>query len=106
MSKIKRVAVVGGSNLKVTDKWVSQVAQHLTEHKAGEVITTGNGGGSLIAEKAAASLGIPNVLLYPASMVDRADVLFTLPGGSTTRSMVRMFIEKGKPVVTLVGETG
>ena len=103
MKKIKRVAVVGGANLKVTDKWIQQLAQHLTEHKANEVIITGNGGGSVIAEKAAASLDIPNVLMYPASMSDKADILLTMPGGSNTRSVARMFMDKGKPVVAIVG---
>lgn len=99
----KKIAVVGGTNLRPTEKWVNTVALHLTEHKAMEVIVTGTGGGSLIGEKAAYEIEVPNVLMSGQKMVDRADVLFTLPGGTTTRSYVRMFTDAKKPVVAIVG---
>ena len=102
--KIKRVAVSGGANIKVTDKWVQNVAMHLKEHKADEVITTGQGNASLIAEKAAAMSDIPNVILPIGKIVERADILLSLPGGSSTRTITRMFLEQKKGVVNLVGE--
>lgn len=100
----KKIAVVGGTNLRATDKWVNNVALHLVEHRAMEVIVTGTGGGSLIGEKAAYQIEMPNVLMSGQKLVDRADILFTLPGGSTTRNYVKMFTDAKKPVVQIIGE--
>jgi len=100
----KKIAVVGGTNLRATDKWVNNVAMHLEEYRAMEVIVTGTGGGSLIGEKAAYQIEMPNVLMSGQKLVDRADILFTLPGGSTTRNYVKMFTDAKKPVVQIIGE--
>jgi hypothetical protein len=99
MKKSYHIAVVGGTNLRPNDKWINQLAIHLEEQKADEVVITGTGGGSLIGELAAAKLYIPNVILSGQKLVDRADKLIALPGGYTARSYVRMFGEAGKPVV-------
>ncbi len=104
MKKIKRIAVAGGANLKPTDKWINQVSQHLKEHKADEVITTGSGNAALIGEKAAYNIEVPNVILPAVKMSERADVLLALPGGASTKALTRMFIEQKKSVVNLMGE--
>jgi len=100
----KKVAVVGGNNLRANDKWINNVALHLVEHRAMEVIVTGTGGGSLIGEKAAYQIEMPNVLMSGQKLVDRADILFTLPGGSATRTYTKMFVDAKKPIVQIVGE--
>jgi len=101
MKRIVRVAVVGGNNLKVSDKAVQLVALHLLQLKAGEVVVTGVGGGALIGEKAAYQEEIPNVIMSGIKLAERADVLIALPGGATTRNYVKMFKDNNKKVVEI-----
>ena len=101
MKKLIKVAVVGGNNLKVSEKAVQLVALHLLQLKAGEVIVTGVGGGALIGEKAAYQEEIPNVIMSGLKLGERADILIALPGGAATRSYVKMFKDNNKRVVEI-----
>ena len=101
MKKLIKVAVVGGNNLKVSEKSINLVANYLLQLKAGEVIVTGVGGGALIGEKAAYQVEVPNVLMSGLKLVERADILVTLPGGASTRSYVKMFNDAKKKVVEI-----
>ena len=101
--KIIRVAVVGGSNLKVTDKWIRTVALKLEEMKADEVLVTDMGNGSAIGEKAAAKMEIPNVIMSGQKLVDRSDLCILLPGGAATRQYAKLFSGTNKKVIALEG---
>lgn len=101
--KIIRVAVVGGSNLKVTDKWIRTVALKLEEVKADEVLVTDMGNGSVIGEMAAAKMEIPNVIMSGQKLVDRSDLCILLPGGAATRQYAKLFSTTNKKVIALEG---
>ena len=99
--KLVKVAVVGGNNLRVDDKTVSTIQMSLDGLNADEVIVTGAGGASLAGEIAASNLGVPNVLVSGAKLLERASVLIALPGGATTRNYVKMFKDANKKVVEI-----
>ena len=101
MKKLVKVAVVGGNNLRVDDKTVSTIQMSLDGLNADEVIVTGAGGASLAGEIAASNLGVPNVLMSGAKLLERASVLIALPGGATTRKYVKMFKDSNKKVVEI-----